>query len=109
MKHMVTPTKIRVDSEMEAKAIIMKRLSSRNEDGQKIGDILFTVYQEEMNVIVRLLAKELLKNNKYQEAIETTITGMEWKSTEEPLTFDKADWEHLGNLKELIKPSSTGE
>lgn len=59
---MATPTKIRVEAEMEAKSRIMKCLSSRNEDGQKVGDILFNVYTEEMNAIARLLAKEILKN-----------------------------------------------
>ena len=27
---------------------------------------------------------------------------MEWRSTEDKINFDKADWQHLGNLRELM-------
>ena len=37
------------------------------------------------------------------EAIETTITGLEWKLENEPSNSDKADSEHLDLLKQLIQ------
>ena len=47
---------------------------------------------------------ELLERyNEAVEAIETTIIGMEWNAENEPITFSKSDYQHLGNLRELIK------
>lgn len=41
------------------------------------------------------------KIQELEDAIESTICGMEWNRDEHPENFDKSDHEHLGVLKEL--------
>ena len=52
----------------------------------------------------KVISDLLEQRNELLEAVQTTINGMEWNS-EDPdqnLTFSKADWEHLDNLRELL-------
>ena len=43
------------------------------------------------------------QNKGLREAIETTITGIEWRIENESETLDKSDYEHYNNLEKLLK------
>lgn len=43
----------------------------------------------------------------FKGLIEETITGMEWDCENKHEHFDKADFEHLGKLKEAIENTKT--
>ena len=70
----MTPTKERQEAEAKAKQMILESLPQEiDPNGQKVGDILFTIYTKEMNIISRLFAKQILIDSNLNTDIYNAI------------------------------------
>lgn len=79
----MTPTKERQAAEAQAKQMILDSLPQETDpNGQKVGDILYNIYTQEMNIITRLLAKKILTRS---AATSTTIYNSIHKNSHEVL------------------------
>jgi len=68
-----------------------------------LNEIIKEFTEAQLEAAAKIQIELRLENTNLKEALQSAVNGLEWHKEENPLTFDKSDYEKLSEWKELLK------